>query len=168
MHQAYWNEPLPLRMNYPMERSTGWPQTIIFVIIVAAISCLPEMPKYPGPLWHVACCYIGVITFAAVIAFVPDRINARLALRAWQKAFIANNSDIGIDYDAVKKIVVHMQKTTHYKCVDFKNVAIHLVVTLRKSDVMKGQSAFGYEVVQNYLFYTGKRSNQPDSLLPRV
>lgn len=165
MYTAYWNEPLPLKKQYPGRTST-YAVTIVYAIwsllVITGLTVMLGADYPESPEKNVL--FILYITLSMLFFWSAEPIGKLHRDMLWKNAFITNNADLKLDYDAVKKVIHLLRTTTSYSDVSFEDVVISLACNLRLADPFASDkhTTFSWEVLHAYHHFAfGTKEIQP-------
>ena len=167
MYKSYYCEPTPLRVEYfeGTTRTEAFMMGMGMFLALLLVCALPEFPRYPGPLWQAYSVALVLFLLCGLLFWAALPVGKWLQQRAWQRAFLTNNADLALDLRAVGKVITHMKQKTGYCCISLREVCVNLAPALRDQNVR--HSTFSFEVHESYRFFTGKRSDLPETSLPK-
>jgi len=153
MAQAYFNEPTPLKQQYPEEQNgMSWIQIIAALCAAIAISMLTTIGAWPGSWWLFLLIVLVPSALSALLFWIAPSTTQKSFNKAWKKAFKANNEDLHLDYTAIDQVIEYLNKHTTYLIADFEHVAVSLAIHLRQNDPFdtKEHSNCSREVLHAY------------------
>lgn len=155
MKTAYWNEPVPLKREYP-EGTTwfeAWMVAIGMAIGIFAL-CVPDpsgKAPFPDSVWSMLFLMVGLLCLAAVLVCCGIKLGPKYRAYLWRKVFIKNNTDLNLDLKAIKQVKQHLIENTGYLFTDFDDVAVPIASYLR--DGKQKHTTFTDEVLHAYRFF---------------
>jgi len=158
---AYFNEPLPLRRQYPDEGVQLFEGMLLVVAILAMLvglciaSAASDFRTNQRDMLTIYTAGIAITALGGFLLWISIGLSKWEKAWTWKYAFLNNNADLHLNVEAIERVIQHFQENTGYHGVDFKRVATELGWSLRTPYPFdeKAHNTLSWEALNAYRFF---------------